>query len=198
MNVLVAEDQVMLRDALCQLLSLESDVTTVYSASNGKEAIRVLQTQPVNIAILDVEIPEKNGLEVLKWVKQNKDIKVIIVTSFKRVGYFKQAVQLGVDAYVLKERSIDNLMKTISTVMSGGKEYSPELIEVLVDDVNPLTKQEIQILRAISQGKTNKQISNELHLSYGTIRNYITLIFNKLGVTNRVQAIKMAQTNDWI
>lgn len=83
-----------------------------------------MQKKAVDVVILDVEMPEMNGLEVLEWFKRRSNTKVIIVTTFKRIGYFQRAVKAGVDAYVLKERSISELMKTIHTVLEGGKEYS--------------------------------------------------------------------------
>ena len=104
MRLLVAEDQSMLRDALCQLLLLQEDVEDVLQAGDGQEAIRLLETHPVDIAILDIEMPIKTGLEVLEWAKrQQPQLKVVIVTTFKRPGYFERALKAGVDAYVLKE-----------------------------------------------------------------------------------------------
>ena len=104
MKVLVAEDQSMLRDAMCQLLTLQSDVESVFQAKNGQEAIQLLEKESVDIAILDVEMPVKTGLEVLEWIRSEKlETKVVVVTTFKRSGYFERAVKAGVDAYVLKE-----------------------------------------------------------------------------------------------
>ena len=106
MRLLVAEDQSMLRDALCQLLLLQEDVEDVLQAGDGQEAIRLLETHPVDIAILDIEMPIKTGLEVLEWAKrQQPQLKVVIVTTFKRPGYFERALKAGVDAYVLKRTS---------------------------------------------------------------------------------------------
>ena len=102
MRLLVAEDQSMLRDALCQLLLLQEDVEDVLQAGDGQEAIRLLETHPVDIAILDIEMPIKTGLEELEWAKsQQPQLKVVIVTTFKRPGYFERALKAGVDAYVL-------------------------------------------------------------------------------------------------
>ena len=114
MKLLVAEDQSMLRDALCQLLMLEDDVEDVHAASDGQEAIALLKKEEVDVAILDIEMPVKTGLDVLEWIRANqRETKVVIVTTFKRKGYFKRALAAQVDAYVLKERSISDLMATI-------------------------------------------------------------------------------------
>ena len=93
-------------------------------------------------------MPVKTGLEVLEWIRVEKlETKVVVVTTFKRPGYFERAVKAGVDAYVLKERSIAELMQTLHTVLEGRKEYSPELMEVVMTHPNPLTEQEISVLR---------------------------------------------------
>lgn len=198
MKLLVAEDQSMLRDALCQLLLMEEDVEAVFQASNGLEAISVLEREAIDVAILDIEMPHKTGLDVLEWVKTYQKTKVIIVTTFKRVGYFQRAVKAGVDAYVLKDRSISELMGTIHTVLAGKKEYSPELMETILSHDNPLSPQEITLLQHIAQGKSSKEIAELLFLSPGTVRNYTSSIFNKLGASNRVEAITIAQKHDWI
>ena len=199
MKLLVAEDQSMLRDALCQLLELQSDVETVHQASNGQEAMTLLQSHKIDVAILDVEMPNQTGLDVLEWVKANRpNIKVIIVTTFKRPGYFERAVKSNVDAYVLKERSIADLMKTIQTVLDGKKEYSPELMEVMMTSKNPLSNQEILVLQAAARGLSSKEIAQKLYLSNGTVRNYMSSILTKLAAENRLEAVRIAQENGWI
>ena len=199
MKVLLAEDQSMLRDALCQLLQLQSDVEVVYQAADGREAMELLKTNPVDVAILDVEMPYQTGLDVLEWMKEHQPaVKVIIVTTFKRPGYFERAVKADVDAYVLKERSIADLMKTIHTVLAGQKEYSPELMEVLMTHKNPLSHQELLVLEAAATGLSNKEIAEKLYLSNGTIRNYMSTILTKLAADNRTEAVRIAQEQGWI
>ena len=199
MKVLLAGDQSMLRDALCQLLQLQPDVTSVSQVADGREAIELLKTNPVDVAILDVEMPYQTGLDVLEWVKEHQPaVKVIIVTTFKRPGYFERAVKADVDAYVLKERSIADLMKTIHTVLAGQKEYSPELMEVLMTHKNPLSHQELLVLEAAATGLSNKEIAEKLYLSNGTIRNYMSTILTKLAADNRTEAVRIAQEQGWI
>ena len=199
MKLLVAEDQSMLRDALCQLLEVQSDVETVHQASNGQEGMALLQSQKIDVAILDVEMPKQTGLDVLEWVKvQQSTVKVVIVTTFKRPGYFERAVKADVDAYVLKERSIADLMKTIHTVLKGQKEYSPELMEAMMTSKNPLSNQEILVLQAAARGLSSKEIAQKLYLSNGTIRNYMSSILTKLAAENRLEAVRIAQENGWI
>lgn len=199
MKVLLAEDQSMLRDALSQLLQLQPDVTSVSQATDGREAMELLKTNPVDVAILDVEMPYQTGLDVLEWIKEHQlAVKVIIVTTFKRPGYFERAVKADVDAYVLKERSIADLMKTIHTVLAGQKEYSPELMEVLMTHKNPLSHQELLVLEAAATGLSNKEIAEKLYLSNGTIRNYMSTILTKLAADNRTEAVRIAQDQGWI
>ena len=199
MRLLVAEDQSMLRDALCQLLLLQEDVEEVLQAGDGQEAIRLLETHPVDIAILDIEMPIKTGLEVLEWAKsQRPQLKVVIVTTFKRPGYFERALKAGVDAYVLKERRITDLMGTLHTVLAGQKEYSPELMEGILTHPNPLSSQEQAVLKEVAKGASNQEIADRLFLSNGTIRNYMSAILTKLDAENRTEAAKIAQERGWL
>ena len=191
MRLLIAEDQSMLRDAMATLLLMEDSVENVLQAKNGKEAIDLISTNSIDVAILDVEMPEATGLDVLEYIRSNNiNCKVVIVTTYKRMGYFERAIRNNVDAYVLKDRSIDELMKTINNVLAGNKEYSPELMENIFNSHNPLTNQEKIILLKIKEGLPNKEIANELFLSEGTIRNYISNILTKLNCKNRTEAVK--------
>lgn len=199
MRLLIAEDQSMLRDAMATLLLMEDSIDEVLQAKNGKEAIDILVDSSIDVAILDIEMPEATGLDVLEFIR-NKGIscKVIIVTTFKRSGYFERAIKNNVDAYVLKDRSIDELMKTINNVLAGNKEYSPELMENIFTNHNPLSNQEKILLAKVKEGLSNKEISSELYLSEGTIRNYISNILTKLNCKNRTEAVKKATEEGWV
>lgn len=199
MRLLIAEDQSMLRDAMATLLLMEDSIDEVLQAKNGKEAMDILVDSSIDVAILDIEMPEATGLDVLEFIR-NKGIscKVIIVTTFKRSGYFERAIKNNVDAYVLKDRSIDELMKTINNVLAGNKEYSPELMENIFANHNPLSNQEKILLAKVKEGLSNKEISSELYLSEGTIRNYISNILTKLNCKNRTEAVKKATEEGWI
>lgn len=165
----------------------------------GKKQSNYLEKESVDIAILDVEMPVKTGLEVLEWIRSEKlETKVVVVTTFKRAGYFERAVKAGVDAYVLKERSIADLMQTLHTVLEGRKEYSPELMEVVMTRPNPLTEQEIAVLKGIARGLSNQEIADQLYLSNGTIRNYVTNILSKLDAGNRTEAANIAKESGWL
>lgn len=199
MKILLAEDQSMLRDALKQLLELQAGVEQVVTAADGLEAMELLREEAVDVAVLDIEMPEKTGLDVLEWVKvERPQVKVVMVTTFKRPGYFERAVKADVDAYVLKERSVQDLMRTIERVLGGQKEYSPELMVAMVGQANPLSQQEQSLLQLVAAGKSNQEIAEELFLSNGTVRNYMSTILSKLDASNRTEAVKLAEDKGWL
>lgn len=151
------------------------------------------------MAILDIEIPGTTGLEILSHVREkNLNTRVIIVTTFKRPGYFEKAVANDVDAYVLKERSVDDLVKTIYKVMKDEKEYSASLMTSLFTESNPLTHKEQVVLREIGNGLSSKEIAGNLYLSDGTVRNYTSTIIDKLYSDNRFDVWKKAVDKGWI
>jgi two-component system response regulator DesR len=198
-TMIIAEDQHMLRKAMVQLIELNDDLKVLADVGNGNEALELIKTYKPDIAILDIEMPGKTGIEVLAESKTLKlQTKIIIVTTFKRPGYFEKAVANDVDAYVLKERSIDELVNTIQKVVKGKKEYSDSLMTSLITYTNPLTHKEQVVLREIGNGLSSKDIADKLYLSNGTIRNYTSSIIDKLEAENRFDAWKIATNNGWI
>lgn len=147
-SLIIAEDQNMLRQAMVQLIKLHGDFEILADTDNGLDAMKLIEEYNPNVVILDIEMPGMTGLEVLAEIrKKHLNIKVIIVTTFKRPGYFEKAVVNDVDAYVLKERSIEELVKTINKVNNGEKEYSATLMTSFFVDKNPLTPKEQIVLR---------------------------------------------------
>lgn len=198
-SIVIAEDQEMLRKAMVQLMEMNDELNILGDFSNGEDALERIQTLEPDVAILDVEMLKMTGLEVLKKVKDsNLNTKVIIVTTFKRPGYFESAVANDVDAYVLKERSIDELVETIKNVMDGNKEYSESLMTSMFKYRNPLSPKEQLVLKEIGKGLSSKEISKELYLSDGTIRNYTSIIIDKLEADNRFDAWQKAIEKGWI
>ncbi|WP_394186296.1 response regulator transcription factor [Metabacillus halosaccharovorans] len=198
-RVMIAEDQGMLRGALGSLLDFEDDIEIVGEASNGKEALNMITSLQPDVCLMDIEMPLMSGLDVAeKAKKQFSTCKIIILTTFARPGYFEQAVKIGVNGYMLKDGSIDELAESIRSVMKGKREFAPELIFGSMKHDNPLTDREKDVLRLASEGKTSKDISSELFLSAGTVRNYMSEILNKLGVKNRTEAVTVAKEKGWI
>ncbi|MFD8016618.1 MULTISPECIES: response regulator transcription factor [Staphylococcus] len=197
--MIIAEDQHMLRKAMVQLIELNDDLKVIADVGNGNEALELIKTYEPDIAILDIEMPGMTGIEILAESKALKlQTKIIVVTTFKRPGYFEKAVANDVDAYVLKERSIDELVNTIQKVVKGKKEYSDSLMTSLITYTNPLTHKEQVVLREIGNGLSSKDIADKLYLSNGTIRNYTSSIIDKLEAENRFDAWKIATNNGWI
>ena len=198
-SIIIAEDQYMLRKAMVQLIEFNEQMKVVNDCNNGGDAFEFIEKYHPDIAILDIEMPGLTGLEVLSKIREFKiDTKVIIVTTFKRPGYFEKAVANEVDAYVLKERSIEDLIQTIKHVMNGEKEYSTSLMTTLFKESNPLTHKEQVVLREIGDNLSSKEIAEKLYLSDGTVRNYTSNIIDKLNAENRFNAWKKAKEKGWI
>ena len=198
-SIIIAEDQYMLRKAMVQLIEFNDQMKVIEDCANGVDAFEFIEKYHPDIAILDIEMPGLTGLEVLVKIKEFKlDTKVIIVTTFKRPGYFEKAVANDVDAYVLKERSVEDLIQTIQNVMKGEKEYSTSLMTTLFKESNPLTHKEQVVLREIGNNLSSKEIAEKLYLSDGTVRNYTSNIIDKLNADNRFNAWKQAKEKGWI
>ena len=198
-SIIIAEDQYMLRKAMVQLIEFNEQMKVVNDCNNGGDAFEFIEKYHPDIAILDIEMSGLTGLEVLSKIREFKiDTKVIIVTTFKRPGYFEKAVANEVDAYVLKERSIEDLIQTIKHVMNGEKEYSTSLMTTLFKESNPLTYKEQVVLREIGDNLSSKDIAEKLYLSDGTVRNYTSNIIDKLNAENRFNAWKKAKEKGWI
>ncbi|WP_281166112.1 response regulator transcription factor [Liquorilactobacillus sicerae] len=198
-SLYLAEDQSMLNSALTQLLELEDDFHVVGSAINGESAWKDLQKFEIDVAILDIEMPKMTGLELASKINETGlKTKVVILTTFAQKVYFEQAVKAQVAGYLLKDSPSDKLIEIIREVNQGQTIYDPNLVvNMLSADKNPLTKREMEVLQEIGRGLTTKEIASELFLTEGTIRNYLSAIFSKLGAKNRIEAIQIAQKNNW-
>lgn len=198
-RIFIAEDQRMLLGALGSLLNLEEDMEVVGQATNGEEALASILKLDPDVCLMDIEMPVKNGLDVASALKKlNIASKIIILTTFARPGYFERAVKIGVDGYLLKDGSIEDLSDAIHKVMSGKRVFSQELMFDIIREENPLTPREQEILRLVAEGKTTKEITATLFLSSGTVRNYVSEIIQKLNAKNRMEAISIAQNKGWI
>ncbi|MBO0958631.1 response regulator transcription factor [Neobacillus sp. MM2021_6] len=198
-RLFIAEDQRMLLGALGSLLDLEKDMKLIGQAMNGEEALMAITDLKPDVCLMDIEMPVLNGLEVAEeLVRRASPSKVIILTTFARPGYFERAVKIGVHGYLLKDGEIDELTDAIRKVMAGKRVFSPELTFDVIREENPLTPKEQEILRLAALGKTTKEITSELYLSSGTVRNYISEIIHKLDAKNRTEAASIAEKKGWI
>ena len=197
-QIVIAEDQRMMLGALGSLLNLEDDMEVVGKAHNGEEAIELVKKLQPDVCIMDIEMPEKTGLEAAEEIKLLPfDCKVIILTTFARTGYFQRALKAGVKGYLLKDSPSEELANSIRNVMSGRRVYAPELMDDLYSEENPLTEREMEVLGLVADGKNTKDIAAELTITAGTVRNYISTILDKLQVTNRIEAIRQSKEKGW-
>lgn len=196
-KIVLAEDQGMLLGALSALLDLEEDMEVVGQATNGKEAIDLVDKLKPDICIMDIEMPVKTGLDAAEELI-DVDCKIIILTTFARTGYFERARAAGVSGYLLKDGPSDDLASAVRTIMNGHRVYAPELIDQQDDLIkNPLTNREIEVIELVSKGKSTKEISETLSITSGTVRNYISIILEKLNVSNRIEAVSKFKENYW-
>lgn len=190
----------MLNSALTQLLDLEEDLHVLGSAGDGAKAWEDIQQLKPDVAILDIEMPKLTGLDVADKIHESDlPMKVIILTTFAQKAYFERAVAAKVNGYLLKDNPSDDLIAVIRKVMTGQTIYAPELVTNMVTaESNPLTDRELAVLAEVASGLSSKQIAASLFLSEGTVRNYLSAIFSKLGVHNRIEAVEMAKRNKWL
>lgn len=195
-RIVIAEDQKMLLGALAALLELEEDMFVVGRAGNGEEAVKLVRELQPDICIMDIEMPGKSGLDAAEEMK-DRPCKVIILTTFARSGYFERAVKAGVNGYLLKDSPSEELAESIRSVMAGRRIYASELVDEAYSEENPLTERESEVLVLMADGKNTKEIASELYLTTGTVRNYISVILDKLNVGNRIEAIKRFREKGW-
>lgn len=206
-EIIIADDHMMIREGLKQLLELDGTMKVIAEANDGEECLNLLNKKiHPDILLLDINMPKKNGIEVLEYIKQNKiPVKVLILTVHNEVEYLLKAVDIGIDGYLLKDSSYDELKEAIDVVISGNTYIQPSLLPALNESMEDyaldkekiewLTKRELDVLRLISEGCSNKKISDELTISERTVKNHISHIFKKIDVEDRTQAAVFAIRN---
>ncbi|CAM3157150.1 response regulator transcription factor [Paenibacillus taichungensis] len=195
-RIVIAEDQRMMLGALSSLLNLEEDMEVVGRASNGQEALALVREHSPDICLMDIEMPVKSGLEAAEELK-GMNCKVIILTTFARTGYFERALKGGVRGYLLKDSPIEELAEAIRQVMNGRRIFAPDLVDEAYVQENPLTERENAVLGLMADGKNTKEIAGHLFITTGTVRNYISIILNKLNASNRIEAITRSKEKGW-
>lgn len=195
-RIVIAEDQRLLLGALGSLLNLEDDMEVVGQAHDGEEVLTLVQKLNPDVCIMDIEMPGKSGLEAAEELK-GKNCKMIILTTFARSGYFQRALKAGVSGYLLKDSPSEELANSIRSVISGRRVYAPELMDDVYSEENPLTGREMDVLELVADGKNTKEIASQLCITIGTVRNYISTIMDKLGVSNRIEAITHSKEKGW-
>lgn len=199
-RIVIAEDQALVLGALAALLGLEDDIEVVGTAGNGKDALARCRELRPDIVLTDVEMPQMTGLELAAQLMEDKlPCKVVIVTTFARSGYLRRALEAGVRGYLLKDAPAENLAAAIRQVHAGGRAIAPELaLESWSAGQDPLSERERQVLRLAGEGRTSAEIAKQVHLSEGTVRNYLSEAISKLGAGNRVEAYRVARNAGWL
>jgi two-component system response regulator DesR len=198
-TVLLAEDQRMVLGALGSLLDLEADIDVVGTAADGDEALRRVQTLHPDVLLTDIEMPGRSGLEVAAEIRRRGlATRVVILTTFARSGYLRRALDAGVGGYLLKDAPSTTLADAIRTVHHGGRAVDPTLAAEAWAEADPLTDRERQVLRLAGDGLSNADIASRVHLSEGTVRNYLSEAMRKLDATNRTAAARVARDRGWL
>ena len=198
-RVLIAEDQAMVLGALAALLGTEPDIEVVAQAGDGREALsQALDLRP-DVVLTDIEMPRMGGLELAaELARRDTSIRIIVLTTFGRPGYLRRALDAGAAGYLLKDAPSAALANAIRTVHTGGRTIDPELAARAWTEPDPLTGRQRQVLRLAAEGRSGPEIAAELHLSEGTVRNYLSEAISQLGVRNRVEAARLARMKGWL
>lgn len=205
-RVLIADDQSLIRDGLKTVLSLEKDLEVVGTARNGEEACRMAESLYPDVLLLDIRMPEMDGVECTKIVKKKcPETKVIILTTFNDDEYIIEALANEASGYILKDIEVEKLIEAIHDAVQGKMIMLPEVAAKLAQGLSKisarkreeenipcdldLSERERDIAGMMVQGFTNRQISSALYMSEGTVRNYISNIYSKIGTGDRTQAV---------
>lgn len=208
-ELMIIDDHSMVREGLKQLLELDENIKVIAEASNGVEGLKKLENIKPDVLLLDINMPNMNGLEMLSIIRQRRmNIKVLILTIHNEIDYLMKAVEIGCNGYVLKDSDSNLLKKAIYSIYSGEDFIQPSLTPSLnaglagkasMDEkVNELTRREIEVLKLIAEGLFNKEIAAKLDISERTVKNHVSNIFKKIDVSDRTQAAVFAIKNNLV
>lgn len=206
-NVMLADDHVLIREGIKQLLEFDGSMKVIAEASDGIECLEKLKNVKPDILLLDINMPNMNGIDVLKELKEKNDpLKVLILTVHSEVEYLVKAVDIGANGYILKDSGSAELKQAINAVIDEGSYIQPNLIPALnsrlinrgmdKEKLASLTKREVEILTQVACGMFNKEIAVNLNISERTVKNHISNIFKKIDASDRTQAAVFAIRNN--
>ena len=199
-RVLIAEDQAMVRGALASLLGLEPDIEIVAEVERGDHVLEAATATAPDVALLDIEMPGLDGISVADALARERPAtRTLILTTFGRPGYLRRALESGASGFLLKDAPASELAAAIRTVAAGGRALDPGLAAAAITEgSSPLTQRERQVLAAATGHGTAAEIAAALHLSEGTVRNYLSSAIRKIGARNREEAIDRAVEKGWL
>ncbi|MFF2007871.1 response regulator [Streptomyces sp. NPDC058195] len=199
-RLLLAEDQSMVREALAALLGLEPDIEVVAQVARGDEVLDAARAHDIDVALLDIEMPGMTGIDAAALLRRELPaVKLVVVTTFGRPGYLRRAMESGADAFLVKDAPAAQLAAAVRKVLAGERVIDPTLAAAaLADGASPLTERERDVLRVAADGSTNAEIAAALHLSQGTVRNYLSMAIQKLAARNRAEAVRIAREKGWL
>ena len=206
MNILIADDHPILRAGLVKIIAAEPDFQIVAEAGDGEEALALIKEHGPDLAVLDISMPGKSGLEIVKECRKEKmPIEFIILTMYKEEEYFNEALDLGVKGYILKENASSDLINCMKSVSNGKYYVSPIISDYLVNrnarqrdlynetpTLRDLTPMERTVLKLIAENKTSKEIASELYISFRTVQNHRTNICGKLDLKGYNKLLQFA------
>ncbi len=207
-KIVIADDHRMVREGIKQLLELEGDISVIGEAGDGVTCLNVIEDLNPEVVLLDINMPQMNGLQVLQKLKENKcSSRILILTIHNEIEYLMKAVDIGVDGYILKDSESDVLRRAIYAVKSGESYIQSELAALLkeklensdkgvLEEDSILTKREMEVLRLLTEGLFNKEIAYHLSISEKTVKNHVSNIFKKISVSDRTQAAVYAIRNN--
>jgi len=206
-KVMLADDHVLMREGIKHLLEYDGSIEVIQEANDGIECLEILKDVTPDILLLDINMPDMNGIEVLEELKKtNNPLKVLILTVHSEVEYLVKAIDIGANGYILKDSGSSELKQAINMIMDGECYIQPSLLPALnsrlinrdidKEKLESLTKRELEILTQVSGGMFNKEIANNLNISERTVKNHISNIFKKIDVSDRTQAAVFAIRNN--
>lgn len=202
-RVVIAEDQSMVLGALAALLDLQPDLQVVAQARDGQEGLDAVLEHRPDVLVTDIEMPKMTGLELAAAVNEQRktsglQTRVVVLTTFARAGYLRRALEAGVSGYLLKDSPASQLADALRRVVQGSRAIDPELAAEAWSEADPLTDRERQVLRLAAEGASTAAIADDLRLSEGTVRNYLSEAISKLGAANRIEAARIAREKGWL
>ena len=197
MKIILADDDSLIREGLKLIISTEQDFEIVGVAHNGKEALQLCRENKIDIALLDIRMPEMDGIEAAAAMIKENLCKTLLLTTFDEQELIYRALKVGVSGYILKNTPTEGIFNAIRTVYTGGTVFQEDILQYIRDSAikrsgnnaifSLLSERELDVVKLIAEGLSNQEIADKLFLSNGTVRNYISVILEKTGLEHRTQ-----------